>query len=251
MNAGCLLLNKLPLEIRLQIYEYVLGGNLIHLIQIPRRIAHVRCRASRVPDHLRECRPASRIPNHPWLRSVSSANLAFLKTCRQIYMEAISILYTTNTFDINQLSTFLFFSKSILSDRLRCITSLHLRWNLGSNFVHYGPKKNYQDWNSFWELLATQMPGLRHLRISLSCRSSMIPVPLSIAEPWVAPMCQVRRLRSVEIEIDEDLDEESVGGEGLAKQNEAQKLLVEFLQTVMLSTKEGVMVSKERTGLAS
>lgn len=64
-------------------------------------------------------------------------------------------------------------------------------------------------------------------------------------------MCQVRRLRSVEIEIDEDLDEESVGGEGLAKQNEAQKLLVEFLQTVMLSTKEGVMVSKERTGLAS
>lgn len=234
-NVNCHLLNKLPLELRLQIYEYVLGGNLLHLIQIPRRIAHVRCRALHVPDHSRQCRPASRMPLHPWLRTISSANLALLKTCRQIYIEAIDILYTTNTFDINHLSTFISFSQTIRSQRLGAITSLHMYWDLGYNFVRYGSKKNYQDWNTFWHVVATQMPGLRDLDICLKRGFQLLPITPSHYEPWVSPMCEVRGLRSVEIEIGLGMHEEELSSEDLGKQDAVRKTLIMHIKNIMLS----------------
>lgn len=42
-GPGCRLLNTLPAEIRLQIWTYVLGGQHLHLLQGPKRVAHIRC----------------------------------------------------------------------------------------------------------------------------------------------------------------------------------------------------------------
>lgn len=40
------LFSKLPLELRRMVYECVLGGDVLHIVRLTRRIAHVRCRGS-------------------------------------------------------------------------------------------------------------------------------------------------------------------------------------------------------------
>jgi len=46
--SNALFLNKLPLEIRLEIYRYVLGGQLLHIVHRPKRLAHMFC-CTKVP----------------------------------------------------------------------------------------------------------------------------------------------------------------------------------------------------------
>lgn len=53
--------------------------------------------------------------------------LSMLKTCRQIYTEAIYILYATNTFDFRSINTFAQFPSTILPKRLNTIRTLHIR----------------------------------------------------------------------------------------------------------------------------
>ena len=206
-NSSCSFLTKLPLEIRLQIYEYVLGGNLLHLVQIPRRIAHVRCRLERPSDPLRACRPALRTPLNPWLCTVSTGNLAMLKTCRQIYRESIEVLYARNAFDVNDLTTFVFFARSILPQRLASITTLHLSWDLTSNVWRYGHVNSHQLWKSFWRVVADEMHGLQRLVLRLKRGSP--GVKISRYEPWVRPMCEVRGLRSARVEVEHEKKEEA------------------------------------------
>ncbi len=203
----CSFLTKLPLEIRLQIYEYVLGGNLLHLVHIPRRIAHIRCRHPEPSDPLRKCRPASRTPLNPWLRGVSTANLALLKTCRQIYCEGIEVLYASNAFDVNDLNTFVSFARSIMPKRLASIKTLHLSWDLTSNVWRYGHADSHQLWKHFWRIVAEQMHGLRELVLRLKRGSS--GVKISRYEPWVRPMCEVRGLRSARVEVEHGEKEEA------------------------------------------
>lgn len=203
----CSFLIKLPLEIRLQIYEYVLGGNLLHLIQIPRRIAHVRCREMKSADPLRGCRPALRTPLNSMLCTVSNGNLALLKTCRQIYREGIEVLYAGNAFDVNDLTTFMFFARSILPHRLASITTLHLSWDLTSNVWRYGHVNSHQLWKKFWRVVADEMHGLRELVLRL--KRGNPGVKISRFEPWVRPMCEVRGLRSARVEVEHEKKEEA------------------------------------------
>lgn len=203
----CSFLTKLPLEIRLQIYEYVLGGNLLHLIQVPRRIAHVRCRREKFSDPLRECRPALRTPLNPRLCQVSNGNLALLKTCRQIYRESIEVLYACNAFDVNDLTTFVFFARSILPQRLASITALHLSWDLTSNVWRHGHVNNHQVWKTFWRVVAEEMHGLRDLVLRL--KRGNPGVKISRYEPWVRPMCDVRGLRTARVEVEHQEKEEA------------------------------------------
>ena len=56
--------------------------------------------------------------------------LALMKTCRQIYIEAMPVLYQTSTFafiNARNLDTFLYFSRSIRPERLVSIRFLYIR----------------------------------------------------------------------------------------------------------------------------
>jgi hypothetical protein len=136
ISQTCSLLAKLPLVIRLQIYTCVLGGSTLHIIELKQRLAHINCPHYGVLDVERVCFPhGNQRATHPiWSDDQWEADwqydglfcrrLALLQTCRQVYIEAIDILYTTNTFDFSTAESFNFFARSILSKRLATTRSL-------------------------------------------------------------------------------------------------------------------------------
>lgn len=196
-QLDCALLARLPLELRLEIYAYVFGGTVIHLIQIPRRIAHTRCRLPAAPDPVRECRPAIRVPLHPRLGMVATANVALLKTCRQIYTEAAHVLYAVNTFDVNQLSTFIGFSRTVIPSRLAAITRLHLSWTTVDMTFASMDRDGLGQWYRCWCIIASDMPGLRDMKLCMGADTAF-----SMQEKWVVPLCEVRGLRRFELSVE-------------------------------------------------
>ncbi len=93
------LLSKLPLELRRMIYREALGGQVLHLYYLCKRLAHIRCRKRTTqqiyaPDlcelpwcgtGLPWCGTASNGPGSakdPWWRE---GLLPLLMTCRQVY----------------------------------------------------------------------------------------------------------------------------------------------------------------------
>ncbi|KAL4740822.1 hypothetical protein BDV11DRAFT_184504 [Aspergillus similis] len=157
-------ITKLPLEIRLMIYEYAFGDQVVHLVQVKDKIRHVRCgNTTSSLDKNRRCCPftparwranalagsassfsssaASASPadnassnmlyphTHPSLPSnLSNSSTALLRTCRSIYAEASLILYKNSTFDVDDLTTFIAFSLSISSEHLATIKKLTIQW---------------------------------------------------------------------------------------------------------------------------
>ncbi|KAL4785117.1 hypothetical protein BJX76DRAFT_194738 [Aspergillus varians] len=158
------LLTKLPLEIRLMIYEYAFGDQVVHLVQVKDKIRHVRCNHTTSSlDKNRRCCPvtparwrandlAASPPTdnntstttttttitstsmlyphtHPSLPTqLSNSSTSLLRTCRAIYAEASSILYKSSAFDVDDLATFIAFSLSISPAHLRAIRKLTIQW---------------------------------------------------------------------------------------------------------------------------
>lgn len=54
--------------------------------------------------------------------------LDILRTCRLVYTEAIDVLYSKNTFDVNGPETMISLSQTLLAHRLDAIRSLQLTW---------------------------------------------------------------------------------------------------------------------------
>ncbi|MCJ1466987.1 hypothetical protein MMC07_005609 [Pseudocyphellaria aurata] len=128
--------------------------------------------------------------------SFSSANIALLQTCRQIYLEAINVLYTTNIFDIDHLQTLIYLSKSIPPQQFATISTLHVSWPVTYHAASYhGQVDSMNDWERVCHVVATKMPGLRHFKVSLSHNA-----PLSIREEsdqdWIKPLLEIRGLRT-------------------------------------------------------
>lgn len=197
-NVDCALLARLPIELRLEIYTYVLGGNLLHIFQVPRRLAHKSCHATPSKGYVRSCCPITQRNNvrKGYPGPFSSANIALLQTCRQIYLEAINVLYTTNIFDIDHLQTLIYLSKSIPPQQFATISTLHVSWPVTYHATSYhGQVDSMNDWERFCHVVATKMPGLRHFRVSLSHNA-----PLSIHEESdqdvIRPLLEIRGLRT-------------------------------------------------------
>ncbi|MCJ1470033.1 hypothetical protein MMC07_008678 [Pseudocyphellaria aurata] len=220
-QLDCALLSRLPLELRLEIYGYVFGGPVVHLIQIPRRIAHTRCRLPTTCAS-RKCRPATRIPLHPQLRTIATANVALLKTCRRVYTEAAHVLYAANTFDVNHLNTFLSFCHTILPSRLAAITSLHLNWptlDLAFGSIN---TDCFTQWWLCWDNIACWLRSLRDLKLCMGTGTVLL-----LQAPWVGPLCKVGPLRRFELEMP--------GPEELGKKEMAALKVVERRLTVLMT----------------
>lgn len=212
------LFTKLPLEIRLIIYEYAFGNQVVHLVQVKDKIRHVRCNNTTSSlDKNRRCCPstparwraddlaAAEAENtdtnntdnnnmlyphtHPSLPAhLSNSSTPLLRTCRAIYAEASSILYKTSTFDVDDLATFSAFSLSISSEHLRAIKKLSIHWTpiwqpmAGEEHKSsiYSHTHNDRLWVLFWTR-AAELKGLEELTLTVDLGSfagSPAPAPV-------------------------------------------------------------------------
>ncbi|KAL9030618.1 MAG: hypothetical protein Q9180_006884, partial [Flavoplaca navasiana] len=93
-QPASLLLTRLPPEIRQEIYKYVVGGNLIHILRKGKHLAHVRCTRANLTDFERGCRPYAACTVYDEIgaiASTSNGNVALLRTCRAVYAEAVEM----------------------------------------------------------------------------------------------------------------------------------------------------------------
>ncbi|EEH37661.1 hypothetical protein PAAG_08079 [Paracoccidioides lutzii Pb01] len=144
-------LTRLPLEIRLTIYQYALSTQRVHVVTIPGKVASVACSEGTREGfvcyngnkHDYQCPPAhvyrpttragcvirelsvAPVKFLPSAKKGISGALDLLCVCRQVYTEAVTVLYKNMTFQMDLL-TLLGFSISIPDHHLKRITKLEI-----------------------------------------------------------------------------------------------------------------------------
>lgn len=198
-QRACGLISKLPYDIRLVIYEMVLGGNMLHLeaqSQKSRLMYHVCKHPDQVDDQrshtdcneLSAVRPSS-APREESLEATGL--LPLLVTCRRIYSEAISVLYNANTFEFTQnFAAFTFLKYMIPQQRLSCFRHFRLHLRLPRHPMLNG--RATRDWHDLWSFFGDEMCGLQSLYLELLMLQPMEAHIESTkddeAEVWIRPM---------------------------------------------------------------
>lgn len=109
--------------------------------------------------------------------SLTSANLALLRTGRQVYLEAVSIPYSSSTFDIDDLETLVDFSVSVRPQRLATIRrlSVYLEWRNFAWFAEEGSgdfSHTSRVWEEFWNVVCDKMTSPETLNFLIVTTSS-------------------------------------------------------------------------------
>ena len=125
----------LPLELRLQIYEYIF-----------------LCKKRIVP-HKKHHYPVE----HPIPTSI-------LRTCKQIHQEASPILYSKNTFLITYPMEILKWLPKIGQANMKLLENIHLQVDVEDR-RRPAVKDERADWYTLLDLLAREATGLRHVGV--------------------------------------------------------------------------------------
>ncbi|KAL8669764.1 MAG: hypothetical protein Q9168_005658 [Polycauliona sp. 1 TL-2023] len=240
------LLERLPLEIRLQIWEEVLGGNLFHMqADAPKN------GPTQMDDETCEGRPGWRrqtpILGRYLCRNFSSnttadgkasnpkcqgslggpcffsgpeANsfkpLSLLLTCRQIHDEAVEKLYSTNIFNFENHEYTLreFMSLSRHFNHIRTVHVNASMWKLGhGNFAGIyctTPETNKEKWVESW-LLLSKFEGLQHVRLDIYGTSKN-----GLQAEDLEPIRQLQGLKTFDLAVWRDYsDPDGRGGQDL------------------------------------
>lgn len=168
-------LHKLPPEIRMRIYEYVLGGNTIFFDRHHSPCTNkchrnrYRCRAHVAEEDTNEARRKSESKqvkesqyraDDDWERS-GDVDLELLLTCRQVYNETVLVPFSANEFGLSSNyftsddRTKILFLRDLISDQSRAISTLHIRGTVSHGFVQQHIKSMFSlrnlklsfDWN--------------------------------------------------------------------------------------------------------
>ncbi|PGH12465.1 hypothetical protein AJ79_04302 [Helicocarpus griseus UAMH5409] len=216
----CYFLNRLPPELRIQIYKLVFSRDTIHLLHNKGRISHIR---TPPPARLRSGKLIVRYTRCPInIPHISS----LLLTCRQIHKEAAPLFYSTPIFRVSLQETWNLFAKHIGPENLSNVRSL---WapaypqtqlsfgqacgngrgqsragDLSADSYREDEKKVYDE---FYDVLATKMVGLRVLMLVL------VSLPEGMARSreaeWHAPLRRMRGLQRFLLEIRNETDAEA------------------------------------------
>ncbi|KAH8817232.1 hypothetical protein F5884DRAFT_778826 [Xylogone sp. PMI_703] len=212
----------LPVELREQILRHALGDGVLHLLQLPKRLGHLRCDLPEDGRHYdlgRECIPGYLRQSYNRRDTTAtppetSNSIAVLKTCRQLYCEGTKVLYSTNTFDINHPTSLIYLARTILPKRFESIRYLQVMW-LDPAIFHdnwdiapYPYPDDLQTWRKMWELVGDRMEALCSLKldIQLACRYAspimdIYPVELPLKDVLHPVRENIRDLEHFELEV--------------------------------------------------
>ncbi|KFY41525.1 hypothetical protein V494_02948 [Pseudogymnoascus sp. VKM F-4513 (FW-928)] len=207
------LIRKLPVELRRRIYYEVLGHRKVHLLFefAPRKYRKSRTNKKEIlewrwwhcictwdqteDDGLRgiwfdRCKDGGVMSGRPGppkgMMGKLKLDFAILLTCRQVYSEAIDILYSSTIFDFGTRQLLCDFPSLVLPQRFALISAIEMLWEfigLGLSPINTEQMQLYQD---MWAMLAA-MPNLRHLRIAVAAHECPYPAPPGLREVWLGP----------------------------------------------------------------
>lgn len=199
------------------IFELVVGRNLLHIIPLSGRMGHVICsdECSRTVSReqlwhtgcdIRAKQRSSIMAGDPpagcpssWMGNYLAlkSTLSLLRACKQIYAEAIDLLYSSNTFDFFHPETFLWFSRTIHQDQLATVTSLKVTWFPKHDFRPFWSPGAYQLWWAMFSLIAERMTSLRKLEVLLYDRDMSSRIH---QDRLLLPLSKLRGLQTLHIE---------------------------------------------------
>ncbi|KAL8820535.1 MAG: hypothetical protein Q9191_007498 [Dirinaria sp. TL-2023a] len=201
VSQGCLLYEKLPLELRQEIFAYVLGRDMFRLISVPWKVttaADIFGNVSMTQAHFHS-KPAQSKPPR---------GIALLQTSRQVYNESVDLLYSTNTFVIHDFTTMTTFAKSIPARHFHAIRSLRICYSPVTSVPYKHPRTAQYDlptgegWDEFWEMIAG-MKSLRDLDVHLERYHELLPEDPELRAfteyTTLWPLQRLRGLRSFQL----------------------------------------------------
>ncbi|KAL2803155.1 hypothetical protein BJX63DRAFT_81163 [Aspergillus granulosus] len=170
------LLAKLSPELRVMIWEQVLGGMRIHIIQrSDRRMGHVVCPPTDACEICRGGLPPSGGSSRGGADSRMGRDLLALPmACKQIYSESIHLLYALNIFEFSNTWSLTYLRPTVPSDLWDAIRQVELSWAFPG---HWLPSKDpvksvyfsagRQQWIETC-CAVTRMKGLQSFTLQLS-----------------------------------------------------------------------------------
>ncbi|MCJ1234347.1 hypothetical protein MMC14_002308 [Varicellaria rhodocarpa] len=195
----------LPREIRNHIYSYLYVNRFIfRLDKIPHRLTQEHCLYSDTwgeNQHLRES--SSKPFEHPWRFKTQSLHLSLIKTCRQIYTEVAPLLYSTNTFKVDQLDNLIYLNQTIRPNRMASIRYLQVMWAFNIHVPLTGQVPDIyrpmddETWIRFWNIIATRMTGLQGLDLAIRLHRG----DFRLEKQWLKPVMKVRGLKKFILDI--------------------------------------------------
>ena len=202
----CSLLTRFPFEIRRRIYEFTLGGNRLLLHHEHK---HIKLRSEIIPLDPPSWASEYRNYRHDEAHQVSGGiqhlpGFPLLLTCRQIYMEAVSILYDENIFDLDSPLILVYLAERCLRpQRLKAIRHLGLNWRYFDDPGHFTEKihepYDFETWEKFWNIVAFRL-NLQSLNVRLEYVGESHR--LNLDGNWVQPMLKVKDIGQAQITID-------------------------------------------------
>ena len=189
-------LKRLPLEVRLKIYALVLGGHVFHLERISTRMIRQAGFSCSAPLHSMFWTLLILPPGGWWY---DGANLALLFSCRQIYREAVSLLYSHNTFHFNDpmafidLVTYCLSPPFVLALRSVHITYYYKEVKATTDFDR--ERFTVEAWRRMWQLIKEMR--LMDLSLELIFDDSYV----NGDEEWRKPMLAVGKLKTFTLKV--------------------------------------------------
>ena len=189
------MLMRLPMELRQEIYGYVLGREENVLILLPFKVRAVPATHPIAVhgDHLNAESNQLWITDEAW-RLFWPNRTAILRTCRQVYNEAIDLSYTGNNFVCESLDILSRFKSSIPPHR-HLNTVRRLRVSLRSP-DRYSPEHYERHWASI-----IQMHGLRYLDVSIEIEWIRAEELIDNLARALAPMSSLKGLHRCKIDV--------------------------------------------------
>ncbi|CAF9927985.1 MAG: hypothetical protein ALECFALPRED_003921 [Alectoria fallacina] len=205
-----LLFAKLPMEIRTMIYGMALSGEgqLLHIVRVsPHSISHLRCsKADGGQCRYYECFDFYEEDGEKLsARKRTHGNLLPLTlSCRKVYTEAISTLYSHNTFEFRDLYSLICFPSTILPTRMNQIRSLKLDCIVGAGHRNFGrtdvTPQNDVPWKMVWKIIAG-MTELRDLRVDLAMLRDSPSLSAEQEIQLLAPLMAVRQAKGFVVNL--------------------------------------------------
>lgn len=144
--------------------------------------------------------------------------LSLLLTCRQIYSEAVDVLYSANTFNVDLGDTVDEFV-NVTGTRSRKVQTVHVNmamWKIRYQDIYRGieSKHVFSAWDSCWSDLGDVFKGLQHLRLDIFGTPGTSSNGLSQND--LQPLLVLPTLKSFDLVVWRDSNQPGFTGQDLA-----------------------------------